>query len=110
MSNVMADRRDAPRYPLIVMAEVTQTSTGAKLIARTSDISRTGCYVDSLNPVAKGEQIHLRLINRSESFETDALVVYVSPGLGMGLRFAEFVTEKQIAILDSWLAGAAKLR
>jgi hypothetical protein len=108
MPDVMADRRDAPRYPFIVAAEVTELSTGVKALARTSDVSRTGCYVDTLNPAAKGAMVHLKLIRGGESFETQAVVKYVSPGLGMGLRFHEYLTEKQLVVLDRWLGEAAR--
>lgn len=104
MPDVMADRRDAPRYPLILVSEVIEINSGAKTSARTSDVSRTGCYIDTLNPSPKGERIRLRLIRGEETFETEARVVYVSPGLGMGIRFREYVTERQLAVLDSWLA------
>jgi len=108
MPDVMADRRDAMRYPLIVMAEVTLLSIGTKVTARTSDVSRTGCYVDTLQPPPKGALIRLRLTQRAETFETDAQVMYVSPGLGMGVRFADSVSSAQLAILERWLAEAAK--
>lgn len=108
MPDVMADRRDAPRYPLILIAEVMEIASGIKMMARTSDVSRTGCYLDTLNPSPKGTQIHIRLIRGQETFETDALVVYVSPGLGMGVRFYEQVTEKQLGTLDRWLGDAAR--
>jgi hypothetical protein len=108
MPDVIADRRDAPRYPLILIAEVTDIASGARAMARTSDISRNGCYVDTLNPNPKGSQIRLRLVQGNESFETEARVVYASPGLGMGVRFHEYVTEKQQLVLDRWLEEAAK--
>jgi hypothetical protein len=108
MPDVMADRRQTPRYPLVVIAEVTVLSTGAKLTTRTSDVSRTGCYLDTLNPVPKGERIHLRLVQRGQSFEADATVMYVSKGLGMGVRFQEDLPPQQGAILERWLEDAAK--
>jgi hypothetical protein len=108
MPDVMADRRDAPRYPLILVAEITDPSTGIKVMARTSDVSRTGCYVDTLSPAPKGAQLKLRLTRGRETFETEAVVKYVAKGLGMGLRFHEHLTEKQLVILDGWLSEAAK--
>lgn len=108
MPNAIADRRDAPRYPLILVAEVIEIATGGKLLARTSDVSRTGCYVDTLNPAPKGTQIQLRLIRGKESFETQAKVVYVSPGLGMGIRFHEETSAQELAKLDRWLGHAAR--
>jgi hypothetical protein len=106
--SVMADRRECPRYPLVVMAEVTVLSSGVKLTARTSDVSRTGCYVDTRAPSSKGTHVQLRLVHRGEAFETHARVVYSSPGLGMGIRFKEFVTEAQLATMDRWLGDASK--
>ncbi len=50
MSGSMQDKRNDPRVPLIAAAEVTEVATGTRLSARTSDLSRTGCYIDTLNP------------------------------------------------------------
>jgi hypothetical protein len=108
MPDVMADRRQTPRYPLVVMAEVTVFPSGAKLTTRTSDISKTGCYLDTLNPAPKGTQIRVRLVQKGESFEADATVMYVSSGLGMGVRFQENLPRHQMAILERWLEEAAK--
>lgn len=41
MPNAIADRRDAPRYPLTLVAEITEAASGAKTLARSSDVSRT---------------------------------------------------------------------
>jgi hypothetical protein len=61
--NVMANRRGAPRRPLILVAEIAEVLSGAKLLARTSDVSRTGCYVDTLKPYPKGVRVNVRLIH-----------------------------------------------
>ncbi|MGC1484334.1 MAG: PilZ domain-containing protein [Candidatus Acidiferrum sp.] len=108
MPDVMQDRRLAPRYPLVLSAEITEPASGMKVMARTSDVSRTGCYLDTLNPTPKDAQIRLRLIRGEEAFETEARVVYASPGLGMGARFHEQVKENQLVILDRWLGEAAR--
>jgi hypothetical protein len=105
--DAMTDRRVAPRYPLIVPAEVTDLLSSAKFTARTSDVSRTGCYVDMLSPLPRGTLVHVRLKNGAETFESAATVMYVSPGLGIGVQFAEMPAERQ-RLLDRWLAVAAK--
>jgi hypothetical protein len=102
------DRRSAPRYPLILIAEVSDKVSGAKFTARTSDISRTGCYIDILNPIPAGSQVGVRLQHEGELFEVDGRVVYISPGLGMGIALANHVPPAQQAILDQWLAAAAE--
>ena len=102
MPEVTVERRSAPRYPLVLAAEVVELPRGAKLSARTADISRTGCYIDTLSPVAQGAQVRLRLTHRNEVFEAISKVVYVSQGLGMGVVFADSAPEHR-AMLDRWL-------
>ncbi len=103
MPDVTVERRSAPRQAMILAAEVVELPRGTTLSARTADISRTGCYVDTLNPIPQGSQVQLRLTRHEETFVTLARVVYVSPGLGMGLAFLR-VEDQQLARLDRWLS------
>jgi PilZ domain len=107
MPDGTTDRRSAPRYALILSAEVADRVSLAKLAGRTADISRTGCYIDTLNPIPAGSQVHIRLQHENEFFDTDGRVIYVSPGLGMGLSFNQIVPAQQ-AILDRWLEQYVK--
>lgn len=108
MADPMTERRAAPRYPLILMAEVMDLLSSAKFTARTSDVSRKGCYIDMLNPLPRGTQIQVRLQSEREMVEPAATVIYVSPGLGMGVAFAENLSANHQAMLDRWLATAAQ--
>jgi hypothetical protein len=108
MPDAMTDRRVAIRYPLILIAEVTDLLSSTKFTARTSDISRTGCYIDMLHPLPRGSQLQVRLQSQRETFESPATVMYVSPGLGIGVAFAENLSPNQQAILERWLAAEAK--
>jgi len=103
MPDVMAERRSAVRFALILAVEVAEVPAGFPLHARTSDVSRTGCYIDTLNPIPMGTVVRARLTRGTEVFESLARVMYVSPGLGMGLRF-EDSAPNQLSILDRWLA------
>lgn len=103
MPDVKADQRAAPRYPLVLVVTLLDLETDAKLAARTSDVSRTGCYVDTLNPIAAGSLVKLHLAHEEEKFETKGRIVYVSPGLGMGIQFQQPVQPEELAILDRWL-------
>jgi PilZ domain len=102
----MAERRVAPRYPLILSVDIVDLASGARFAARTADVSRTGCYIDMLNPILPGSRIHVRLQHEEESFDSEARVIYISPGLGMGVAFTS-QTPGQIAVLDRWLMAAA---
>jgi len=109
MPNSMSDRRNAPRYPLILVAEVVETMSGARSAARTSDVSRTGCYLDTLSPLPRGTQVTVKLQNGSETFESDGVVKYTSPGLGMGVAFTEGLPPFKVMMLERWLANCAKV-
>jgi hypothetical protein len=107
MPDAISDRRVAPRSPLILLAEITDLLSAVKFAACTSDLSRTGCYIDMLSPLPRGAQVHVLLKNGEEIFESAAIVMYVSPGLGIGVQFADVPAERQ-RLLDRWLAAAAK--
>ncbi|MBV9888372.1 MAG: PilZ domain-containing protein [Acidobacteria bacterium] len=108
MSDVMTDRRDSPRYALTLVAIVTETATSMVLNARSSDVSRSGCYIDTLQPLPPGAEVKILLRSGDEIFEAPARVVYMCPGLGMGVNWGLNLPEKTLAILDRWLAKAAK--
>jgi len=108
MPDMMANRRNAPRYPIILPAEVIALADGAKLNARTSDLSRTGCYIDTRQPFLSGSAIRVMMTRGNERFEVQGTVKYVSPGMGMGVLFDEQIPAKQLAILDTWLEAAAR--
>lgn len=106
----VANRRNSPRFALILMAVITELESNARLSARTSDVSRTGCYVDTLNPIPQGKSVYVALSRGEEAFEASGKVKYVSPGLGMGIMFDQPVDPAQMRILERWLEKAGHLR
>lgn len=102
MPDATVERRGAPQYPMVLAAGVIELPRGARLCARTADISRTGCYIDTLNPIPQGSRVRLRLTHHDELLEVLGQVAYDSYGLGMGVAFTE-VTPQQQAQLDHWL-------
>jgi len=96
------DRRRSPRFPFIASTEVLAENNGSRLDARISDISASGCYVDTINPLPNGTPVRLKIFNNSQSFEAAATVVYSHTHLGMGLRFGE-VPSSSLSVLRSWL-------
>ncbi|PYU08642.1 MAG: hypothetical protein DMG34_01360 [Acidobacteria bacterium] len=106
MPGTMPDKRNDVRVPLIAVAEVTEVASGTRLTARTSDLSRTGCYIDTLNPTPAKTVVLIHLKHAGEELQLHARIVYASPGLGMGARFDENLSPAQLAVLDRWVAGA----
>ena len=50
------DRRRMPRVPFVASAELLEVDTGTRMNAQVSELSLHGCYVDTLNPLPKGNQ------------------------------------------------------
>ncbi len=100
------ERRRAPRFPFIASAEVLAESAGTRLAARISDISTTGCYVDTINPLVDGTAVRLKILTETHVFEAPATVVYAHTHLGMGLRFGEVLPNAQ-DVLQNWLPAAS---
>jgi hypothetical protein len=59
------ERRRAPRFPFIASAEVLSESAGTRLAARISDISATGCYVDTINPLVGGTPVRVKILTET---------------------------------------------
>ena len=98
-----AKKRSVRRCPFVASVEVTDVSSGTKLSARTSELGIGGCYVETLNPFAEGELVHLRILKDEGVFETKAKVVYCHTNCGMGLAFRD-TNAKQRLVLEDWLA------
>jgi PilZ domain len=99
------ERRATPRIPFIASAEVLAESVGMRLTARISDISATGCYVDTINPLANGTPVRVKVLTETRVFEARATVVYSHGHLGMGLMFGEVLPDSQ-DVLQNWLPAA----
>jgi hypothetical protein len=98
-----SERRHAPRYPFIAEAEVTETSSDTKLVAKTSDLSIRGCFLDMLNPSPQGTNVRVTISHEGATFTALGSVVFVLPNMGMGVVFTS-VEHGQQAILQKWIA------
>jgi hypothetical protein len=97
------ERRHAPRYPFIAEAEVIEISSDTKLVAKTSDLSIGGCFLDMLNPTPQGTEVHVRISHEGTSFTALGRVVFILPNMGMGVTFTSVERDQQ-AILQKWIA------
>ena len=80
---------------------------GTWLKTRISDLSLSGCYIDTLHPLPVGAQIVLRVVRNKVILEALATVIYSDPRLGMGVFFSQ-MTPQQKSIIEDWLAEAAE--
>jgi len=70
---------------------------------RISEISRKGCYLDVLNTLPIGTRLRLTISRDQGVFTSQARIIYVQQGMGMGIAFVD-VPPDQAKILDGWLA------
>jgi PilZ domain-containing protein len=96
--------RKSPRFPFIASAQVIETHTEARLQARTSDISREGCYLDMLNPLPTGTLLKINVTHQNKQLDAVGRVIHSQLNVGMGVRFEEV---GQRSVIDAWLAELA---
>ncbi len=75
-------RRRVPRVPFLKEVRVDHLG-----VRRGVDLSTRGMYVETLSPYAKGVLLHVTLRFGQESIDVTAKVVFIDPGIGMGLEF-----------------------
>jgi PilZ domain len=102
-----SERRHAPRYPFIAEAEVTEISSDTRLVAKTSDLSISGCFLDMLNPSPQGTDVRVKISHENTTFIARGKVVFILPNMGMGVVFTSIEHDHQ-AILQKWIANLAR--
>jgi hypothetical protein len=103
MTDIMTERRVSPRFVLSLVADVSEPFDSSELSGRLSDVSRTGCYIDTLHPLAPGMHVKIRLRKDEKLFETLAKVIHVNPLRGMGLYWGTNPEERYLTVLNHWL-------
>jgi hypothetical protein len=96
------ERRRHTRYPLTVTVEAVEGKSRTRIQGRTSDLSRGGCYVDTISSFPAGSVVKMRLTKDTRSFEAQAEVVYSLVGMGMGVKFTSG-DPQQLLTLEKWV-------
>jgi hypothetical protein len=99
------DRRNSPRFAFIANGSLCEEKTDTRLNLRVSEISKTGCYVDMMNPLPCGTPIRLSIAAGGDQFEANAKIIYAVEHMGAGVHF-EGIDPVSVPILDRWLAEA----
>ncbi len=96
------ERRRHTRYPLTVTVEAVEGKSQTRIQGRTSDLSRGGCYVDTISSFPAGSVVKMRLTKDARSFEALAEVVYSLMDMGMGVKFTSG-DPQQLLTLEKWV-------
>ena len=94
--------RSVPRYAFSADAEVMESGTKARLVARVSEVGLKGCYIDLLNPLPAGLKISVKIFKNNQTFEEEGQVVYTHPAMGMGVVFTKMNPDHK-KVLEGWI-------
>jgi len=97
------ERRNNPRYPFTATCDATEPKSHAKIIGRTSDLGRGGCYIDTIGPFPSGTILVVRINREKETLTMEGKVAFAQPGMGMGVSFTKAEPDQQL-VLDRWIA------
>jgi len=97
------ERRKHPRYAFSATAEVVEMRSGARIQGRVSDLSRGGCYIDSISPFGVNSEVKIRIVDQDRTFVAQCKVMFAQAGMGMGLLFT-VIDPEQLPVLKGWLA------
>ncbi len=79
-----------------VSLEIMLELVSGKREARVSDLSRGGCFVDTIMDIAKGEAIVFQLkMPTGEWIKLSGKIAHTLPGFGFGIGFDLPLTEEQ---------------
>ncbi len=98
----LVERRRFPRYPFTASVEAVELTSQTRIQGRTTDLSRGGCYVDTINPLPEQTTVRIRLTRENRSVEAQAKVVYSVVGMGMGVMFVS-ADREQLLALERWI-------
>lgn len=96
------ERRGATRYGFTATAEVVDMHSRTRMNTRISDLSMEGCYVDTNAPFPVRTKVRIRVTASKKTFETQGVVVYSLPNMGMGISF-DAPEASHAAILKTWI-------
>jgi hypothetical protein len=93
------DKRASRRVTSVVEVDCrTLDSADMPVAARISDLSTTGAFLDSMNPLPPATRLALRFMAGPQEVRVVADVVHSMPQFGMGVRFVDLSGEGRAAI------------
>jgi hypothetical protein len=106
-----ASRRRHPRYPCSGGVELRQQDGGQPAWGNLSDVSLTGCYVESASTFPEGSMVSLHIRTHDLDIRGRAVVKASHHTVGMGLAFLHLGAEDQqnLEFLIGTLAGRQEM-
>jgi len=99
-----ASRREKERHPCNFVARIKRADNPIEDSVRVSDISQTGCYLETMSPLPTGSELTLVVEAHNDHIPLKGTVRTRHPGMGNGVTFTQVSVEAAIK-LDALVAG-----
>ncbi len=99
----------SPRYVFSGPAEVIVESSGEKIVARVTELSLHGCYLDTTTSLPAHTPVVVKIFGPYDFFEAHSRVIYANPLLGMSVAFRHVSFFCQ-GVLHKWLLEAMRAK
>ena len=96
------ERRRVARVPFKATSVVTEEDSSRMVVAQTSELSRFGCFVQTIKPYPRGTRVHIEMSDGGDIFTASGVVAYVTDD-GMGVVF-NMVEPEKYETLAKWLS------
>jgi hypothetical protein len=97
MSNGNQERRAYPRVKINVPVEIRVEGAASPIRGATSDLSLSGCYIESIFPFPVGTALDLKL-QIDSALPIDATVATCDPQVGNGIKFTKMLPDDHQAL------------
>jgi Tfp pilus assembly protein PilZ len=96
------ERRRVPRIPFRATSVVSESGTSQTVVAQTTELSRFGCFVQTIKPHSPGTRVLIQIVDGGEVFTASGQVAYVTCD-GMAVVF-NMVEPENYETLAKWLS------
>jgi len=96
------ERRRGPRIPFKATSVVAETGSTRAVVAQTTELSRFGCFVQTIKPYPQASRVQIEISEAGTTFVASGVVAYVSDE-GMGIVFST-VESENYEIHAKWLS------
>lgn len=100
------NRRECPRVKVSVPVEIHVEGAASPIRGATSDLSLTGCYIETIFPFPVGTALDFKL-HLETTLLIDATVVTCDPQVGNGMKFTRMLPEDRKS-LEAFVEAALK--
>jgi PilZ domain len=105
-STMENERRENPRFKVRVPIELHTEESDSPFRGATTDLSLSGCYIDTFFPFPLGTTLELKL-QLDDTLLVLGAVVTCDPQVGNGIRFTRMLPE-DMDVLQAFLEAKAK--